>query len=464
MSFLFGGDSSPPPAPDYGAMAKEQGAANLQAAKQTAYLSNPNISNPYGKRTVTYNTTYAMPEPVKPTAPVGLTKEQAAAKLKEQGIVAGQKNYNPRTGRYDYGAYEERLSDLMATPDMSEANKQYENDLAAYKASALTTPTVNEELTPEEQAIFNTNQQVRAALGQLGVTAAGRVQDVMANPFAYKGPGIQTSLGDAGQIGSNLDLEKYGLAQGDLGDYGKVTTDLDISNLAAMPVNAGKTAQAAIMDRLQPQLQQERSQLETQLANQGVTPGSQAYQRAMMDQNKRENDLMSQASLQGINLDMAARQQGLSEAGLLGGFRNAAQAQRYQQALGAGGFRNAALSQNQQTALAQMQANNAAQNQRYNQMLQSAQFGNMADEQNFQRQLGLYNLPLNQVAALMSGSQAVVPQFQGYQGAGVTASPIFQAGQANYQAGLDAYNAGVAADNARQQGIIGLATAAATAY
>lgn len=460
---MYGG-GSPPPAPDYSALAKEQGAANVEAAKQTAYLSNPNVISPYGKRTVTYNTTYAMPEPVKPTAPVGLTREQAAAKLNEQGIIAGQKNYNPRTGRYDYGAYEERLSDLMATPDMSEANKQYEEDLAAYKASALTTPTVTEELTPEAQAALTAQQNTQKALAELGLSAVGTVRDVMGKPFQYTGPGLQMSVGDAGQIGSNLDLEKYGLAQGDLGDYGKVTTDLDISNLAAMPVNAGTTAQQAIMSRLQPQLQQERSQLETQLANQGVTPGSQAYQRAMMDQNKRENDLLSQASLQGINLDMAARQQGLSEAGLLGNFRNAAQQQRYQQALGAGGFRNAALSQNQQTALAQMQANNAAQNQRYNQMLQSAQFANTAAGQELQKQLGLYNLPLNTISALMSGSQIQAPQFQGYQGAGVTASPIFQAGQANYQAGLDAYNADVAAGNANMQGIVGLASAAATAY
>jgi len=44
----------PPPAPDYAAAAKEQGAANLDAARLTARISNPNISTPYGGQRVTF--------------------------------------------------------------------------------------------------------------------------------------------------------------------------------------------------------------------------------------------------------------------------------------------------------------------------------------------------------------------------------------------------------------------------
>ena len=426
--------NSPPPAPDYSALAKEQAAANEAAAKKTAYLSNPNVISPTGKRTVTYDTTYATPEPTKPVlaAPTGLSQKEAEDRAaREVGGTVNRQNlgaYQALVGKYTAGTNE---ADRAAYDKaMEDYNKQY-ND---WKASAIVTPTIKEELTPEAQAAFTAQQATQKALAELGLKATGTVSDVMSKPFQYSGPGIQTSLGDAGQITQ------------DLGDYGQITKDLDISKLAAMPVNAGTTAQQAMMSRLQPQLQQERSQLETQLANQGVTPGSQAYQRAMMDQNKRENDLLTQTSLQGINLDMAARQQGLNEAGLLGGFRNAAQQQAYGQALGSAGFRN------------------AAQNQLYNQMLSKAQFGNTANQQNFERQLGLYNLPLNQVSALMSGSQVQMPQFQPYQGAGVTAAPIFQAGQAQYQAGLDQYNADVAAGNAQMQGVTGMAMAAATAY
>lgn len=45
--------SSPPP-PDYTGAAKEQGAANKDAAIASAQLSNPNVSNPYGDQTVEY--------------------------------------------------------------------------------------------------------------------------------------------------------------------------------------------------------------------------------------------------------------------------------------------------------------------------------------------------------------------------------------------------------------------------
>ncbi|MBM3491271.1 MAG: hypothetical protein FJX68_12650 [Alphaproteobacteria bacterium] len=44
----------PPPPPDYTGAATAQGAANVEAARATAKLSNPNIVSPYGKQTVTF--------------------------------------------------------------------------------------------------------------------------------------------------------------------------------------------------------------------------------------------------------------------------------------------------------------------------------------------------------------------------------------------------------------------------
>lgn len=46
---------SAPKAPDYVAAAQAQGAANVDTARTSAKLSNPNIINPYGTQTVTYN-------------------------------------------------------------------------------------------------------------------------------------------------------------------------------------------------------------------------------------------------------------------------------------------------------------------------------------------------------------------------------------------------------------------------
>ena len=48
---------APPPAPDYTTLAIKQGEANLAAAKQSAYMSNPNIYGPTGSQTVTWQKT-----------------------------------------------------------------------------------------------------------------------------------------------------------------------------------------------------------------------------------------------------------------------------------------------------------------------------------------------------------------------------------------------------------------------
>lgn len=46
---------SPPPAPDYSGAAKEQGAANVEAAKVQGRINNPNVVNPYGTQTTTWD-------------------------------------------------------------------------------------------------------------------------------------------------------------------------------------------------------------------------------------------------------------------------------------------------------------------------------------------------------------------------------------------------------------------------
>lgn len=87
---------------------------------------------------------------------------------------------------------------------------------------------------------------------------------------------------------------------------------LDESKLAQRPIQ-GQTVQDAVMSRLQPQIQHNRDALTQQLANQGITPGSDAWNYAMKQQGQNENDLYTQAALQGINTGLTARQQGIQE-------------------------------------------------------------------------------------------------------------------------------------------------------
>lgn len=96
-------------------------------------------------------------------------------------------------------------------------------------------------------------------------------------------------------------------------------TEFDQSGIARAPVNAGTTGQQAIEARLNPQFERSEEQMRNRLANQGIMPGSEAYQAEQDTFNRGKNDAYSQASLQGIGLDNQARQQGFQEQSYLRG-------------------------------------------------------------------------------------------------------------------------------------------------
>jgi hypothetical protein len=67
------------------------------------------------------------------------------------------------------------------------------------------------------------------------------------------------------------------------------------------------------MQRLAPQLQQQRELLTNQLANSGIPVGSEAYNRAQMNQAQKENDLLAVNTTQGFNTGLAANQQAFGQ-------------------------------------------------------------------------------------------------------------------------------------------------------
>jgi len=376
MSFLCPQPSAPA-TPDYAAAATAQGVANKDTAITQGYLNNPNVIGPLGGQTVTFD---------------------------------------PTTNQ----------------------------------------PTITQNLTPTAQNTLEAQQRVQQGLANLGETGLSTAQGIISKPFEYTGPQTITSIPNSGNIASAPDLfkygsassigadkyglagsisaDKYGLAKGgvqgvnlqqSLGDIGKINQDLnannyqstnklDLTNLAKMPVNAGTTGQDAIMSRLAPQLERQQKFDAQNLANQGLVPGGEAYKNAMIDQSQRQNDLLTQAALQGINLDTAANQQG------------------FNQALASGQFGNLGTQQNFSNALAAQQAQNAAQGQGFNQQLQSGQFGNQA-------QLASFGANLQNQQAI---NQAIAQNF----GQGVTAQQLTnQSIGQNFGQGLAAQNAGNAA-------------------
>ncbi len=135
----------------------------------------------------------------------------------------------------------------------------------------------------------------------------------------------------------------------------------------------------------------------------------------------------------------------------------ARQQQGFGQQMDMAGLYNAALAQQQQTALQQAQAQAALQNQAFGQAQTAAQFENQVRQQQLAEQMALRAQPLNEIAALMGGSQIQMPQFQGYQGATVAPAPIFGASQAAGNFAQQNYANQVAGYNAQMGGLYDLA-------
>jgi hypothetical protein len=92
----MGKKATPPPVPDYGAAAKQQGTANLESAVATSKLSNPNTYGPLGSQVVTYGTgadqyTPTIRQTLTPDAQATLEAQQGVerslAELGQQGVA-----------------------------------------------------------------------------------------------------------------------------------------------------------------------------------------------------------------------------------------------------------------------------------------------------------------------------------------------------------------------------------------
>lgn len=87
----------------------------------------------------------------------------------------------------------------------------------------------------------------------------------------------------------------------------------DTSSLPRTGINAGEQMSESIMRRLQPQLAQEQKSFDTNMANQGIPLGSEAYQNAKRLFDERQNDRLVSSIIQGTQTGLQARGQGFSE-------------------------------------------------------------------------------------------------------------------------------------------------------
>jgi hypothetical protein len=513
MSFLCEDGPVAPTAPDPTATADAQSAANIKAAFATTKIANPNIVSPYGKSTTQYglNAFFAAnPDAAQSFANnnQGKTAEEFAQLWTKDrpGMANPFDEYTPYVTQA-LTPESQKIFDTQQKTKLQFADLANLGATNAFKTLSTPfsftgydtpvkggvgglTPNIAQNLIQRsmkgpvldsEFDKYGGYNAVKALYEKSGgdPTSQGRdypqqtANTTIANAGGIsQGPNAANFMAGAGPSASN-----FMAAGGPSAANFMATSGLDLSNVAAMPINAGTTGQQAIMARLEPQLARNRVSTETQLINQGLRPGSEAYNNAITLLAQQENDQRTQAVLQGLGLDMSANAQGYGQALTSGQFGNTAQAQNFGQGNIQQQLYNQAQAQNfGQGTTAQNTANqaagqnytqnyntagfnNAAQQQQFAQNTQRAAFENQARQQALAEAIQQRQMPINEIAALTSGSQIQNPVFQPFTGANVGAAPIAQTMQNAYAGAQNQYNQQIASNNATQGGLFDLAGA-----
>jgi Chaperone of endosialidase len=269
----------------------------------------------------------------------------------------------------------------------------------------IPTFTATQVMSEQQRAINDQNLSAKYNLAGMANAQSDRLSQWLANNIDINGaPGAGDPNSIAGVPKAATTFGDAGQQQTTFGDAGAITRDYGpADNFSA----DRQRVEESLYGRLNPQLARERSNIEQRLADQGIQYGSQAYTSAMDDYNRQSNDARLAVTAAGgqeqqrMN-DMAAQR---------AGFQNAAQQQAYEQAQGRGTFANQAQANQFQQVAARGEFQNAGLAQQVAQGQSAFNAQNMARNQFMNEQFGIRNQPINEISALLSGSQINNPNF-----------------------------------------------------
>ncbi|MBR8157134.1 tail fiber domain-containing protein [Burkholderia cenocepacia] len=277
------------------------------------------------------------------------------------------------------------------------------NNAAAQFNKALNLNNYSNPFGSQQSTQVGTDPATGAPIYNTSISASGPLQGL-----------INSTMGAAGNANGTVSNALFGLGSLN-GQYGDLNSKLaalggQIDPKAAQlagerGLDAAYSAQTQYLD---PRFSQGQTSLESQLANQGLTPGSQAYDNAMKNFNLSKNQAYSDASNQSI---------------LTG------------QQIGTQMLNNQLASVSAQAGLLGQQGQNLGQ--------QGANYSQMAS---------LGQLPFSQLATLAG----LVPGNTGTAQAATSPANIAQAMQNQYAGQMNQYNTGVASANSTMGGLFGL--------
>lgn len=350
----MGGKSSAPAAPDYVAQANATSQGNLNAARA-----------------------------------------QTTANRMDQVTPYGTIKYTQSGGQFDQYAYDQAMDKYRRQQEELTANPQL-REYYGKTGALLTAPDRNSFMPNPDQwssqiQLSDTGQQLldaynRSSLGLAGLqdAAVGRVGSALSTPFDTSGiPDVQYGV-DLSGLNSEEGMQGW-----------QKYSDL-------------------LMQRMNPDLDAQQAALDSKLANQGLTQGSEGWGTQMNQFGKQRNDANIAAQLAGTQVQSQFYNQALQKAGLQ--------------------FQNAGL-------------NNAGR------------------QQSLTERATLRQMPLQELNALRSGAQVTNPTFSTPGQQGQTSGPdLMGAANSSYNAQLGNVNAQNAQAAQTTQAGIGTAALAVAAF
>lgn len=296
--------------------------------------------------------------------------------------------------------------------------------------------TQNTNLTPESQAALDAQMNITQGKSDLANSLLGRAQNEFGQEMNWDDFAKMADTPQAGQFGATPNVPNYTPESiqrsiGETPDYIK---------------SAGDAIYGQWSDRQEPRMQQELDQKRTQLYNQGLKEGDQAFDTEMQRLRQDQNDARTQAQYQATigSGQEASRMQGMDLAS--GGFANQAAQQALAQQLGIGsqGF-------NQEMAAAQL--GDTRQGTQFNQGMQQAGYKNQLRQQQIAEQMQRRGFSLNEINAILNGQQIGMPNMPSFQTANRSeATQYNNAAQSQGQYNLDAFSAAQAGLNSALSG------------
>lgn len=370
----MGGKSSPPPAPDFTGAAQATAAGNLAAAQQATAANRVNFNTPFGSLNYTQGGTQNFNPSIGPRSPSGA----------DDGGGGGGGAFNPTSG-----------GGMPGDPNRW---------------------TANVSLSPDQQRLLDAQTQTQFGLAGMQSNALSAVQQAQASPFSLSGMPNAPTAYQPGQQASTYNPVGGPSAYDPTKDTGQ--------------------AFQLMMQRMQPQMQQQEDATRTRLANQGLGVGSEAANNELNQLGRNQNDQRIAAALQSFQLGMQQQGQTFGQ-----------QTQNIQ----------TGMAQQGQQFGQQFNNSNQAQNQQQQQFAQA----DAIRKQAIQEQQLARSQPLNELNALRTGSQLTMPTFNTVPQQQTTAGPNYlTAANDQYTGAINAFNGGQAQSQGLNAGLFGLGGAA----